>query len=541
MWADAACLFLITVLTAVPYLSRLGFYSDDWLILANFHFDTLHHRFGLSSALSGFEARPLQGLYLALLYKFFGFHAFFYHLVNTMVIGVAIAIFYFLLVRMNVGRARALAAAMILIILPQLSTVRVWYAAFQIPLSMVAALVSLHCQLSFARTGKWGWAIAAALAALISLGLYEIFAPLIAAFPIALATVYRRGPTPKGRRSAVGAGIVAVLLGAVAASKILSSDRVRSPEIHLYTKGLIQLFRPDYDWRTDYALNIFAATSVHFWWPLLAWLRQVPALFQGQVGVVSAAVALVTALACFLLLGPVRAPAVDQPGDSRLLVLGAAAFVLGHAVFLIAPAMFFSPAGIANRALVAAAIGVALIFAAGIGYVSDLFNSRLRPLVFAGIVALVMFLGTLRILQITNYWAEVPPLQARVVSAARSDLKNVPAQSMIMLDNVCPYHGPGVVFEGPWDISGALELALGRPIHGDAVSPRMSLQSHGLATSIYGEKAFYPFGAMLYVYDPARRRVTQIENLDAARAYFRISRSGRTPCPRSYVGQGVLI
>src|SRR5438046_212892 len=84
---------------------------------------------------------------------------------------------------------RAIRAAVVLVVLPQLSTVRVWYLTFQIPLSMLAAFVSLHCQLSFARTGKAAWAVAAGLAAIASIAAYEIFAPLIAAFPIGLLAV----------------------------------------------------------------------------------------------------------------------------------------------------------------------------------------------------------------------------------------------------------------------------------------------------------------------------------------------------------------
>jgi hypothetical protein len=182
-----------------------------------------------------------------------------------------------------------------------------------------------------------------------------------------------------------------------------------------------------------------------------------------------------------------------------------------------------------------------LIFVAAVGFLTKLFRADVRPAVFASMVALMVFFGSLRIQQIAGYWSEVPPVTQRIMSAARSDLRSVPAGSSVMLDNVCPYVGPAIVLEGPWDISGALELALGRPVHGDAVSPRMWLRPTGLATSIYGEPAYYPFGEMLFVYDPARHRVVKLRNLGEARAYFAAARAGRTPCPRAYVGHGVLI
>ena len=147
----------------------------------------------------------------------------------------------------------------------------------------------------------------------------------------------------------------------------------------------------------------------------------------------------------------------------------------------------------------------------------------------------------LRIEQIETYWTEAPAIQAKVLAAARTDLRDVPPNSFVMLDNVCPYHGPAVIFEAPWDVSGALSLVSGKEIRGDAVSPRMTLRRNGLATSIYGEPAFYPYGRRLYVYDPARHLVVQLGDFATARRYFGEASATRTPCPRGYVGHGVLI
>ncbi|MEP7130451.1 MAG: hypothetical protein ABI770_04910 [Sphingomicrobium sp.] len=538
---DSLCLALIALATALPYVGKLGFYSDDWYILASFHADTLRHEFGIHSILRDFAARPVQGFYLALLYRLFGFHPFGYHLVNTAVIAAAIPLFYWLLVRLKVDRASAFAAAVIFIVLPQLSTIRVWYAAFQIPLSMLAAWVSMHCQLSVARSGKLGWAAGAALAALFSIGAYEIFAPLIAGFAVALLALQWRSPVRGPGRRTIALAVVVMLIAVSVLAKFALSDRPPAPEIARYTKGLIQLVRPDYDWRTDYALNIFAAANVHFWWPVLGWARAAEALFRGQLDWSAPAAAIFAAFVAFWRVrGDARSRAASV-GDGQLLLVGLTAFVLGHAVFVIVPAMFFSPAGMANRALVAGAVGVALIVVAILQYVSGRIAENRRQLAYSSAVAALVMLGTLRIEQIAAYWTAAPAIQQSVVAAARADLKGLPSQSFVMLDNVCPYHGPALIFEAPWDVSGALSLAVGKTIHGDAVSPRMSLRNDGLATSIYGEQAFYPYAAALYVYDPARHLLARLGDLGAARRYFRQASKSRTPCPRGYVGHGVLI
>ena len=331
------------------------------------------------------------------------------------------------------------------------------------------------------------------------------------------------------------------LVGPLVLAKFAISDRPPAPQLTRYMKGLIQLVRPDYDWRTDYSLNIFAAVDVHFWWPVLGWARGAEALIDGALGWAAAAAAVAAALLAFWRIRAAGVPLAQPWSNRRLLLLGGVAFVLGHAAFVIAPSIFFSPTGMANRALVAGAVGVALIFVAVVRYVGGLAGDARAPLIFSAATAVIVFLGTLRVLQIASYWAQAPAIEGRILAAARSDLKDLPAQSTVMLDNVCPYHGPAVIFEAPWDVSGALSLAAGKRIRGDAVSPRMSLQRNGLATSIYGDPAFYPYGRDLYVYDPARHRLAQLGDFGAALRYFAEAKATRTRCPRGYVGHGVLI
>lgn len=150
---DAACAALVTLVSALPYVSHLGFYSDDWGLLAGFSTPGPHSIEG-----DGFPGRPIQGIYLTLLFRAFGLDPLGYHLVNTAVLAVSAALLCSLLARLRVGRAQSFATTILFVMLPQLSTVRVWYAAFQVPLSMMLMLVCMHCQLSFSRSGKLAFA-----------------------------------------------------------------------------------------------------------------------------------------------------------------------------------------------------------------------------------------------------------------------------------------------------------------------------------------------------------------------------------------------
>ena len=520
---DAFALALVTFISALPYVTRLGFYSDDWGLLALF--EAAQRQGQLSGFIAKhFIGRPVQGLYLGALFSAFGPDPLGYHPVNTVVIAGTIALFYSLLMRLRLGRAGSFAAALLFALLPQLSTVRVWYSAFQIPLSLALALGSMHLQLGFARSGKWSSLALAAAAALLSIGAYEIFAPLITGFGLGLMLERWKWSKPK---LALGAVIVGAVIAGLAYKLAFSGRAGATGDPKRYLAGLRQLVRPDYDWRVDSGLNLIATPSAYFWAP-------VRGLWQGlwagpELTAILAAFA-VAAITWWRLAG-----VTDQGTSPRpLLLIGIAAFLLGNAIFLIVPAVVFTSTGIDNRVQVAAALGVAMIFAA----VLALAVGR-RPELFAATIGLVATLGMLRLAQIERYWAEAPALQRRVLAAASRDLRLVPPGSTVILDGVCPYHGPAVVFEAGWDVAGALTLALGRPVSGDTVSERMRVTPGGLATSIYKEPSLYPYGPRLFVYDPGRHSIWRLGDAQAAARYF--SRRGAGHCPAGYVARGVEV
>ncbi len=406
--------------------------------------------------------------------------------------------------------------------LPQLSTVRVWYAAFQIPLSMALMLISMHCQLSFARSRESGWFVAAILAATLSIVAYEIFAPLIAAFAIALLFLEWRTSNGKlGRKPIAAAAVVLAIIVLVFVYKLVFSsgraELVGDPGRYLV--GLHQLFRVDYDWRVDSGLNIFAALRTYFWAPVQSWWSGAHALLAGKATLEVAVIALLIAgLALWRLGSPVEVP---RRGPAlRLLLLGIAAFILGNATFLIVPAIVFTSTGMDNRVQVAAAIGVAMILVALISLGANALPPRRGGMVFCAAVAVVSASAFVRLSSIEHYWAEAPVLQQRVLTAARADLRSVPRNSTVILDGVCPYFGPAVVFETSWDVGGALTLALDRPLAGDTVSPRMSLTARGLQTSMYREPGFYPYGPALYVYNASKHQLVQLTDAETAVRYF---------------------
>lgn len=531
---DGMCLFAVTILSAAPYIGSLGLYSDDWAVLGGFEAAAAAGQFGLGAIFDGFAARPLQGLYLAGLYLAFGFQPLGYHLVNLVVLAASFPLLYLLLLRLGTGRRDALAASVIFLVLPQLSTVRVWISASQIPLAMMLALVSLNAQLAFSSSRRSSPAALALAAALLSVAAYETFAPLLAGFALWLALRHNGS-----RRRAMVLLLIVVVMLAAAIFKWSVSGRVGTPGPDRYIKGLEQLFRTDYDWRFDFGLNLFAAIETHFWEPFRGWAAAALQLVELRTAILTIAAALAVGLVAFWRL--LDAPPQARSGQRILLFAGAGALFLGHAVFLTAPALMFSPTGMANRALVAAAIGVALLVAWLIAVLGRLLPARIGRIAYCATVAAIAVLGTVRDHQIAGHWAQASAEQAHILRLARTDLARLPAGAIVILDGVCPYRGPGVVFETSWDVAGALGHVLGRPVGGDVVSTRLQVTGSGLATSIYKVPAFYPFGPALYIYNPNLRLVRNLADETSARAYF--ARPGRwpRPCVRGYVGHGATI
>lgn len=540
---DMLCLAAISLISAAPYLPKLGFYSDDWSLLASFHAAAQHGQSLIGPALSVFDARPVQGLYEALLFALFGFDPLPYHLVNTVVIATSVSLLYLLLLRLRFDRAESFAISLVFLMLPQLSTVRVWYAAFQVPLSLALTLMSMHAQLSFVQSRRGAWLAVAVLSALLAISAYEIFAPLIALFVAGIAFVAwwdRR--TTRERSWRTEAVLALAILAAVAVSaayKIAVSERtgpIGRPSHYAWV--LLELVRPDYDWRIDGGLNVFAAALVHFWFTVKGWGDGAAALLSGQLGLTAtAAAAAVAGCALWRLL--LRTDSAEYRNAVRLLAAGLVVFLAGHTAFLIVPFIAFAPTGIGNRVLVAAAIGVAMIFVSVIAFLAGLAPRSVRQKAFAIAVTGVTVVAFARIIAIERYWTEVPAITRQILAAAKADLRQLPAGSTIILDGICPYHGPAVVFETWWDIGDAFSLALGKPIQGDMVSPRLEVGPAGITTSIYNEPRHYAYGRSLYVYNLTDHLLVPLTDAAAATSYF----EGRAPlrCPPGYPGHGIAV
>jgi hypothetical protein len=110
------------------------------------------------------------------------------------------------------------------------------------------------------------------------------------------------------------------------------------------------------------------------------------------------------------------------------------------------------------------------------------------------------------------------------------------------LAGVCPYIGPGIVFEGGSDMSGALQLLYqDSSLHGDVVTPRLKVHQDEIETRIYGHIRYYPYGPNLKLYDFRTHAIYALPNLSAALEHFAMMGPAHTFCPDGNEGDGVPI
>lgn len=188
-YIDALFLSIIICLSFIPYISGLGFYSDDWGWLGNIKFASDQSIVGVfKSNYSEFvKMRPGQILYFSFLYWLGGMAPIKYHLVNSFVFITGAILFYLILRNLLADRFLSISIAVLFSLLPHYSTDRFWMSAYPIVLSMTLYFLSLYSDLKSLENNRAKiilWKILSIICLVFSTLTYEIFLPLFFINPI---------------------------------------------------------------------------------------------------------------------------------------------------------------------------------------------------------------------------------------------------------------------------------------------------------------------------------------------------------------------
>lgn len=514
---DVLFVGLVTALTVALQQTGLGFYSDDWGIIANFEFSpdrTLEGLFRVLYADSQTQMRPGQVLYLAALYATFGVQPQGYHIVNGIVIVSTGLLLYAVLRELRVPRSLSVAVSIVYAVLPHYSTARLWYASFQACLSMALYLGSLLAGLRSLRSAGWRASSLQALSVLAlvtSTLLYEVALPLFGLNAAVYALQGRGAAEHAGSGKAnrwSGLPLAIATMGAmvaVAAFKALASTRTTMPSAE-YIIGMVKQALKINLWTYGLAL------------PRTLW-RAVPEVPAGSILAAGALLAAIT-----LYLRRVNREDRDENLDSaalRLVGWGSLVALAGHLVFL-TNNIGLSPTGANNRVHVAAALGVAMIWAGLLAWIAQPGRLLARASVYSALLAVLAVAFFLISTRLSASWVAAARQQEVVLAAMKQAFPTLPPRSTLLLDGVCRYDGPGIIFEAYWDIGGALRLQYrDTTLQANIVSRSLTVAEDGIRVVLYGGESLYEYGGdPLFMFNARRATIHRIGNATAAHEYF---------------------
>ena len=548
---DSAALAIAVVLSLGWYAPRLGFYSDDWAFLGRYA--TSPHQ-----TVSGFfdasyseqhAMRPMQVWLCAVLYRTFGMDPLGYHLFNGVLLVLNPILCYAIARELRVPRTIGFSVALLYALLPNYSTDRFWYVAFAITLSMTACLASIYADVKAAgapvRAGL-AWKAVGAAALLISSLSYEVAAPLFLLAPCLMVwRTWRAHHHPSRQRIVYLTVLIAinvVLLAGVTAFKLRTTVRLGAQEgiaaqVLAISRHALRTDLPN----GEYGLNVFSAVRVHFGDYGLMLPATAGTLVRRAPVTVRWLTLLFAAAACAYLVWSVRQrewPSVREWG--AVLGAGIVVFGLGYAIFLTNYNVQFTPTGIANRSAIAATLGAAMCTVGCIGLlITALPGMRLRALAFAALIATFASCGFLIINVIAACWVAAYAEERNVLADIRQRFPTLPPHSTLILDGVCPYIGPAIVFESHWDLAGALQTVYrDETLAADVVTPRLAVGADGITTTIYQQQVRYPYDRGLFVYQTGSGVVQPLTDAAAAHTYFARSTKAHS-CPPAKEGIGV--
>jgi hypothetical protein len=418
----------------------------------------------------------------------------------------------------------------------------VWFSAFAITLSVVACFASLWFALRALHAsprGAVGWGIAAVAALIISGLCYEVAMPLFFVHIATLVYLSRR----RGLWLAIGllAGLFAVVVVKVVTTKTMTVGQIGGRgllgDLGDILYNVVRRSMTD----ADYGLNIWRAMQLHYGTYGL-WLPRT--LIRGVAGAGPTAVvvaALTAAATAAYLLRTRIADTITMKGSVVAAGAGFALLWVGYAIFLTNYNLKLTTAGIGNRASIVASAGAALSIVGLIGAAAAATPLRVRRMIFASCVA-VLVGGYMAVdFAIASYWIRARAESDRTLQLIVPAVAKLPRGSTVLLKGACPYVGPAIVFEAHWDLTGALQIATGdSQLQADVVvlDPGRVVDD-GIHTVIYGSnRRLYPFGSRLYAIDRASGDIGQLKSPDAARAFFAPPAAA---CPRGYEGIGVPV
>ena len=536
----ADCIFILAVIivSAMPYLSGLGFYTDDWGFLTD---PVIHTNHGFAADFRDFmstfgttgEVRPVQAVYLYVTLNAFGRHPLPYHLLGTALLGLTVVLLYFVLIELQTGRLFALSVSLIYGLLPHYSTDRFWMAAQPALLCVIFALLGIYAILRSIRAGTQHpriWVALSITAFAFSLLSYEVALGLVFA---SLSMIgwrrYRelRNSPKRGFGAIAGVAITILVLLAVSVEKsrlqssigydhlfLRMSRKLGGMAIHTVTQAI--------------QFNLWTY-CLHMPWAMGGLWRHAAIT---DAAIVSAAV---VAIAVAAVLWRSREPAAipGRVASLRLIALSFILFGLGFLFFAHDLDSNFSDPGFSNRVTIAAALGPPFLWVALVALACSFVTSPIARLrIFSVVIGLICGVNCLVVSGIGHFLDDSTLRQSAVFNPMLAIGDSLPRGSVFLLDEICRHSPPGILSETDYD-SSALIVLLSKDdsLNTDAVPHQAQIGATGV-DSDWNPGQHYSYGDRLFIYSAEHEYLKTLQSKEAADQYLRAMHpTGESGCP----------
>jgi hypothetical protein len=539
---------IVALLSLAPYRASLGFYSDDHWTLASFVMAGDPTVSGLISLMMDSEAniRPVQVVSTVLLYRQFGLSPFGYQMIIWLVYAMLAPALYLVLWGLRQPRLVVLSAALLLGCLPQCSINRFWLSALQIPLSALFYFVGLYCDIRTTAQGERHravWTTVGTIALLLSTLAYELTLPLFLLNPFIAGLQHARGAFPFPRVTVPVGALLArnTLLVVVVATFKLVNNRRDYPLLKIVVNNVRETFVLHRD-EGDFGFNLWQFLEKDFvqygvglvYTAIKAFVRYPHLQDVTFAAVVGATVAMIVLPAARL------STPLGRGGWLAKIGIGFVLALAGYAIFLVTTNVQFTLAGIGNRVSMMTVPGIAIALTGITGLISTNLSDRSRPAFFATVLATLCASGTLVNAVIASYFVDSTRRQEEILNRVTTLLPWGTNGGTLLISGFCPYVGPAVVFEGPYDITGALRMRFNDPkLRADIVTPAIKLGTDGVHTTFfYGFEQVYRYGTTLSALDLHDGTIAELTDQIAAEKFFG---ARQTSCPPGQPGVGVRI
>jgi hypothetical protein len=289
---------------------------------------------------------------------------------EVLVLLLSMWLLYFILVELRQGRVIALTIPLIFSLMPHYSTDRLWHSAFMVTFSLLLYLMSLYADLRLLRSeGLKVWLLkAVSIVCLAGSALsYEIFMPLFFFNPILAWYLSRQLPDknlaiPVNRKWHYLYLFNLLTLILVVSFKLSTATRMGTLSLgkHLY-------------WFVYLLYNSAKISFSKFGVKLPVVIFSSPGQYADPMLIV---VSVAAGIGIFIYMLRILKKAEEQKSTwyfACLAIVGVCIFAAGFGIFLTNTNAITTAAGINNRIVLASALGVAIAFVGGIGWVSRIF------------------------------------------------------------------------------------------------------------------------------------------------------------------------